>query len=205
MLSSTLTMTACVSFIAFSLASTYSFAAKPMTETDLGDVSAETGSNILNLLGAPAAGLTIEQGDAEDYASSISSEQQKTYKEGETTAIFAIEEIKSLEKDSMIHTGKEPDLDVDISAFEEAIYASKQTIGIATSLDFSNSEIKYFDKDVHHDLTIISDNNIKVTRDLKIEQLSIDELKTTDNGPSAGSIYLSDWISQGSTRILSTN
>jgi hypothetical protein len=188
-----------VSLISLSLITSSIEAAKPMTENDLGGVSAETGDNILNLLGAPAAGLTIDQ----DYTSSPLDEQHDTYQEGETTEVFAIEEIKSLENNDINKTAQPSEQDVNIGDFEEAIYASKQTIGIATSLDFSNSEIRYFNKNFHHDATIITNNNIETTRDLYIELLSVDKLNTSEDGPSAGSIYLSDWRSQGTTSIIS--
>jgi len=193
------TTTTFVSLITLSLVSLNIQAAKPMTEDDLGNVSAETGDNILNILGAPAAGLTIDQTDD----TSSSSGEYSTYQEGETTQVFAAKEIKSLVNDSISHTNDVLEQEVDISAFEEAIYASKQTIGIATSRDYSNSEIRYFDKDVHHELTIISNNNIETTRDLYIDLLSIDQLNTSKDGPSAGSIYLSDWRSQGTTTVKS--
>lgn len=193
--------------ITLSLISINIQAAKPMTEDDLGSVSAEAGDNILNLLGAPAAGLTIDHADtnSDGNTAASSSEQYDTYNEGETTKDFAIEEIKSLENVSINQPNAFPDHDVDISAFEEAIYASKQTIRIATSLDFSNSEIRYLDKDMHHNLTVISENNINISRDLQIDLLKVDKLNTSEDGPSAGSIYLSDWRSQGTTRIRSKN
>lgn len=188
-----------VSLIALSLITSNIEAAKPMTEDDLGGVSAETGDNILNILGAPAAGLTID----EDYTSPSHSEQHDTYKEGDTTEVFAIKEINLLENNSINLTAQPSEQDIDISAFEEAIYASKQTIGIATSLDYSNSEIIYYDKNMHHDVNIITNNNVATTRDLYIESLSIDKLNISKDGPSAGNIYLSDWRSQGKTTIIS--
>ncbi|MFT5718332.1 MAG: hypothetical protein ACI9T7_002539 [Oleiphilaceae bacterium] len=191
--------TSLVSLITLSLITSNIEAAKPMTEDDLGGVSAETGDNILNIFGAPAAGLTIDQ----DYTSTSPSEQQDTYQEGDTTEVFALEEIKSLENSSINQTIEPLVQDVDISVFEEAIYASKQTVGTANLLDFSSSEIRYFDKDVHHKLTIISNNNIETTRDLYIDLLTVKELNTTEGGPSAGSIFLSDWRSQGKTSIIS--
>lgn len=203
--------------ISLSLISLNIYAAKPMTEDDLGSVSAETGNNILNLLGAPAAGLTIDISNDSPSSSNTkfsnltASEatstpaQYDTTHEGETTNDFAIEEIKSLENSSDFSQNLAPNNDVDISAFEEAIYASKQTIGVANSLEFSNSEIRYFDKDVHHNLTILSDNKVTISRDLQIDLLKVDKLNTTKDGPSAGSIYLSDWRSQGTTRINSKN
>ena len=192
------TTTTFVSLVALSLVSLNLHAARAMTEDDLGNVSAETGSNILNLFGAPAADLTIEQSET-----ATASEQHDIYKEGETTEVFAVEEIKSLENKSINNTSESSVQDLDISAFEEAIYANKQTVGIATSLDYSNSEIKYFNKNMHHDLTINTDNNIETTRDLYIDLLTIDKLNTTKDGPSAGSIYLSNWRSQGTTTIQS--
>lgn len=192
------TTTTFVSLVALSLVSLNLHAARAMTEDDLGNVSAETGSNILNLFGAPAADLTIEQSET-----ATASEQHDIYKEGETTEVFAVEEIKSLENKSINNTSESSVQDLDISAFEEAIYANKQTVGIATSLDYSNSEIKYFNKNMHHDLTINTDNNIETTRDLYIDLLTIDKLNTTKDGPSAGSIYLSNWRSQGTTSIQS--
>ena len=202
MSSHSLTATTVISLITLCLASLNTHAAKPMTEGDLGNVSAETGDNILNYFGAPAAGLTIDSDGSQEEFEPQASEQHDTYKEGETTEVFAIEEIKSLEENSKSQTNLLTE-EVNIGAFEEAIYASKQTIGVATSLEFSNSEIKYLDKNVHHDLTVISNDNIKVSRDMHIDILKVDKLNTTENGPSAGSIYLSDWNSQGSTTVKS--
>jgi hypothetical protein len=188
-----------VSLIALSLITSNIQAAKPMTEDDLGGVSAETGDNLLNLLGAPAAGLTID--DDGDYTPSSLAEPHDTYKEGETTEVFAMNEIKSLENNSINQAVLPLEQDVDISTYEEAIYASKQTIGVATSLDFSSSEIRYFDKNMNHDVNIITNNNIATTRDLYIDLLSIDKLNTSEDGPSAGNIYLSNWRSQGKTTV----
>jgi len=194
---------ALVSLLALSATSFYAHSAKPMTENDLGEVSAVTGDHILNMFGAPAAGLTIDQAETISSNEEIAATNKKeTYKEGNTTEVFANAEIKSLESESSEQPLSSPSIDVDISVFEEAIYASKQTIGVATTLNSSNSEIQYFDKNMHHELTVLSNNNVKITRDLHIDLLKIDKLNTTADGPSAGSIYLSDWRSRGSAHMV---
>jgi len=196
------TTKALVSLLTFSAISMYAHSAKPMNETDLSSVSAVTGENILNLFGAPAAGLSIDQ--AEPLATSskkVALSEDEIYQESSTTEIFAEAELESLEKSSS-KQAPPSNLDIDISAFEEAIYASEKTIGVATSLNSSNSEIRYSNNKVHHDLTVTTGNDIKVSRDLHIDLLKVDDLRTSAEGPSAGSIYLSDWRSKGTTHIV---
>jgi len=180
----------------------YAHSAKPMNENDLGSISAVSGENILSLFGAPAAGLSIEQAGALATSSKNTTlSKNETYEEGSTTEVFAEAELESLEKDSSEQVPP-PNLNIDISAFEEAIYASKLTTGIATSLDSSNSEIQFFNKNMNRNLTVITGNDIKVSRDLHIDLLKIDDLRTSAEGPSAGSLYLSDWRSKGTTHMV---
>lgn len=193
--------------------STFSFfvySAKPMSENDLGNVSAVTGDNIINLLGSPSAGLRDDNADLTfnseddldlDFSTENPDASNDVFETVKASEDLTEEELKALYEDSH-RTSIDNIGAVDTSVYDEAIAAAKQTVGKADSFSASRSEIIYLDKNVHHDMTKLNNNSVIVTRDLYIDLLTIDKLSTTANGTSAGSIYLSDWRSQGTSKIV---
>jgi len=183
--------------VTFSIISFYAYSARPLSESDLDNVSAVTGDNILNLFGAPAAGLT-----SDDNAELTLPGKDDDIEEAKANETAVNEELKSLDEKND-DPSLLPDSDsIDISAYEEAINASKETVGTASTSHASSSEIRYLDKNVHHEMTPLNTNSVKVVRDMFIDRLTIDDLRTNREGDSAGSIYLSDWRSQGSATLV---
>lgn len=182
---------------------TQAFAVQPMTESDLEVVSATTGSNILNVFGNSKAGLKIDlEGDAPISDTPLNSEQ---FQEGEATKPIALNQIRTLEDDSNpTPNNTNSEVVVSNSSQSAILKLNEQTTGNA-SLFSTNSEIKYKNNNFNHEMRLINNDAVAVSRDLQIDQLKLENLRGdgTDDGRSAGSIYLSDWHSQGDTRIFS--
>lgn len=190
-------------------------AAQPMSEADMDNVSAVAGLNLLNIYGAPSAGLKV---DTEENASSTKSSSNnrilddasveitgplsvESYQEGETTQDFASQELTKIEE------GRLNQEQGSISSFESSLQSSaiiddRSTIGEAQAFTTS-SEISYKDRNVHHEMTELGNGAVSVSRNLQIDLLKIENLRGAhhEEHRSAGSIYLSDWSSRGDTRL----
>ena len=173
------------------------FAVQPLSESDMDNVSAETGQNILNVFGPAAAGLT------EDYTPSKQQENGETQHASEV----ATNVLNDIEQD-VLTTDDNSQTDSSNLTFEEAqaaIEAGVKVVGEAFHRegDSTTSEIQYSEKDFHHEAEFLVDGSVIHNRDLQIDLLKLENLRGgyDDNNPSAGNIYLSDWQSRGSTRI----
>jgi len=184
-----------------------------MTESDLDNISAEAGFSLLNIFGAPAAGLTDDapldeqEGDKETTNDFQISSGNQLDEEENNTRKTAEDELGDIESDQL---ETEVHINTPILSFDEttdSLRASEETIGKASALvgrdlgDTTTSEIKYQTKDFHHNLEFSDKNEVMSTRDLQIDLLKLENLRGDhfSDPTSFGSIYISGWHSQGST------
>jgi hypothetical protein len=182
------------------------FAVQPMSESDLEVVSATTGSNILNIFGASQAGLKIDDsglGNTESTSVKLNTER---FNEGEATKPVALNTLRSIDVDNLKTPNSYADFTISNDAQKTVLNINKQTTGSASAFTTS-SEINYKTSNVHHDMRKIENGGVAVSRDMQIDLLKIENLRGdhSDESRSAGSIYLSDWRSQGDTRIITSD
>lgn len=180
-------------------------AIQPMSEKDLEIVSATTGSNILNIFGASQAGLKIDGSMSESTEVSSVSLNTENYNEGEATKPVALNKLRTIEQDNLQipNTNIEPAVSNDTQNI--VLKVNEQTTGNA-SVFTTSSEINYKTSNVHHQMRNIENGGVAVSRDLQIDLLKLENLRgdSLDDGRSAGSIYISNWHSQGDTRIITS-
>lgn len=187
-----------ISFLPYS-----ALAVQPMTESDLEVVSATTGNNILNIFGASQAGLKVDN-DVDTTNSEQVQLSTERYHEGEATQPAALNELRAIEEDSLQNIQSTQQAHISTDTQSTIIKQNRSTKGQA-SVFSTNSEIRYKNNNVHHEMRTLGKNDIAVSRDMQIDQLRLENLRgdSMDGGRSAGNIYLSDWSSQGDTRIIS--
>jgi hypothetical protein len=172
-----------------------SFAVEPLSENDMGELSLDSGQNLLQMYGPTAAGLRIElESDVND--------EQKTKQEeasNKTSIETADSTLKSIEEQLTEEFNKDRqdlNLDPNLNAIIKPI---ERIVGQATAFD-TTSEIQYDKDKFKHEATFNADGTVQHDRDLQIDLLKFDRLGTDDlNDPSFGSLYISDWSSKGST------
>ena len=184
-----------------------------MTESDLDDVSAEAGLSLLNIFGAPGAGLTDDAPvDDQQYDEEITNDFQigsssQLDTEEDNTRKTAEGELIDIESDQL-HV--EVLIDTPILSFDEvedSLKAAEVTFAQASALagrdpsESTTSRLIYKNKDYHHDLEILGPNEIISTRDVVVDLLTLENLRGDhfSDGASYGSIYISGFRSQGST------
>jgi len=170
----------------------FASAVQPLTESDMDNVSVETGQNILDIFGAAAAGLE------DDIDPNEGAEESKDTA-SKDAAQFALQDN---EQDASESTNAVSPSYTSFEDAQAAIEANAKTIGTANVFKTS-SEIQYNDKDFSHKADFLRDGSVVHTRDLKIDLLKLENLRGdyNDSERSAGSIYLSNWESRGSTRM----
>ena len=181
--------------IGVSLSST-SLAVQPLSEEDMGEVSFESGLNLLNVYGPTSAGLS------DDLEVAKPSEEENPNQAIETAASTAKELLEDSESNNEAPVTIDTNADVTFKEFEEAIKASVETVGTAQVFD-TTSEIQYRKKDFFHGAEFLDNGDVVHTRELQIDLLKLENLRIDplENNPSAGNIYLSDWESRGSTTL----
>ncbi len=171
-----------------------------LSESDLGAVSAVAGLNILDIYGAPAAGLTVEtEGASETKVLEKDSAATSQYSEGENTRAFASSELKQIEEERLsANQTADTGLTIGIVSIQDNSLVSGEAQAFTTT-----SEINYKTRNVHHEMTPLEGDSISISRDLHIDLLKIENLRGDhfDESRSAGSIYLSDWTSRGDTTL----
>jgi len=184
-----------------------------MTESDLDNISAEAGFSLLNIFGAPAAGLTDDapfdeqEGDKETTSDFQISSGNRLDEEENNTRKTAEDKLGDIESDQL---EAEVHINTPILSFNEvlgSLKASEETIIKASALvgrdqdDTTTNELQYQNQDYHHGLEVLGKNEVINTRDLQIDLLKLENLRGDhfDDSRSVGSIYISDWHSQGST------
>ena len=172
-----------------------SFAVEPLSEDDMGDLSLDSGQNLLQMYGPTAAGLRIElESDVNDQQKTEQEEaSNKTNIETVNSTLKSIEEqlTEEFNKDRQ-ELSFDPNLDAIIKPVE-------RVVGQATAFD-TTSEIQYDKDKFKHEATFNADGTVQHDRNLQIDLLKFERLGTDDlNDPSLGSIYISDWSSKGST------
>ncbi|MDX1452706.1 MAG: hypothetical protein R3183_09130 [Oleiphilaceae bacterium] len=179
-------------------------AVQPLDEAGLGDVAADAGVNILNIYGASAAGITIDdsddEGDGDGFELPLA---DASHNESEEVLPAAEQQLNELEKSLQALTRVEAGNEA-ISTDEAValLSANEVTLREASVLN-NNSEIRYQSSNFKHQLADQSINSVRIERDLRVDRLSLENLSgnTADSERSAGSIYISDWSSRGGTRI----
>ena len=164
-----------------------------MSETDMEDISAISGLNILNVHGAPAGGLMHEN---EEPVAAAEELNEWGFSESESTQELAKQEIDKLEHNTV------KEIDPDILVETPSIIDNSTFQGEAVNFTTS-SEISYKKQNFNHEMTTLDNGSISISRDLYIDSLKIENLRGAhyDESRSAGSIYLSDWQSRGDTTI----
>lgn len=185
--------------------SSSAFAVQPMSESDLEVVSATTGSNILSIFGASQAGLKIDDSDTANSELSSTKLNTENFNEGEATKSIALHELRTIEEDNFQIPSNNTEQLLLPESQRAVLKINEQTTGNA-SVFSTSSEINYKTSNVNHQMRNIENGGIGVTRDLQIDLLKLENLRGDgiDDGRSAGSIYLSDWNSQGDTRIFTS-
>jgi len=192
--------------------STNVMAVEPMTEADLGSVSADIGYDVLDVYGAPAAGLVSEGGQTSNESSRDENEsdeeasvQAEQYSEGESTQEFAANEIRSLEVDSEHKDSFIQAFGIDEKAFEEAISAGEGAVVRKTKFLTTNttSEVIYNEEDVHHESELQADGSLKGYSDIHIEQFRFEKLQGNDiENSDAGNLFLTDFTARTRTHMI---
>ncbi len=177
------------------------FAVQPMSEIDLGSVSADAGENILNIYGASAAGLRDDV-TGSDQNMSATNLVKKQHQESTEVESAVDDKIKTLASGIAGYDLAILSPSLDKETVQATLSASLVTVKDLSALS-TNGEIRYKNENVHHDMKHIEDGGVSVERDLSIDLLKLENLRGDyqDRSPSAGSIYISDWRSQGETRI----
>jgi len=171
-----------------------------LSERDLQKVSAVSGRNIINILGAPSAGIKTDSLKKNDTSSkNISKEQlNSTHKTVDELTSNSMRSFKEGTITTSISSEAETLTQNDI---KHAIDVNKQTINTALSKT-SNSEIQYKDGNISHEMQVLNNGQVEVTRDLSIDLLKVENLRIDENANSMGNIYLSSWRSQGTTQMI---
>lgn len=171
------------------------YEALAMDESDMGDVSGVAGPNVLNVYGASAGGLMQESEEPDDLVESLN---EWGFNEGKKTQVFADKEISKIERtsDSNINLAGQTNLDDTPLTIER-----DSTIEGGTQAFNTSSAINYKKSNFHHETRQLKGNSIAISRDLHIDLLKIENLGGDDfqTERSAGSIYMSNWSSQGDT------
>ena len=134
----------------------FASAVQPLTESDMDNVSVETGQNILDIFGAAAAGLE------DDIDPNEGAEESKDTA-SKDAAQFALQDN---EQDASESTNAVSPSYTSFEDAQAAIEASAKTIGTA-SVFKTSSEIQYNDKDFSHKADFLRDGSVVHTRDLK--------------------------------------
>jgi len=192
-----------------SVLSGFAYSVQPMTESDLEIVSATTGDNILNIFGASEAGLRVDSNKQVEPGSATLNPENSTplnkeqFQEGENAASIAASEIRELEQNSRQTKTIIPSSIIGQDVQQAAMLSGEST-SKASSAYSTESEINYKTANFKHQMRELDNGGVAVTRDLQIDLLKLENLKGAhfDESRSAGSIYLSDWRSQGDTRIV---
>lgn len=173
-----------------------SLAVQPLSEEDMGDVSFDSGLNLLNVYGPTSAGLS------DDVEVAKPSEDEDPNQAIETAASTAKELLEESEANNDTPVIIDTNANLTFKEVEEAIKASVETVGTAQIFD-TTSEIQYRKKDFFHGAEFLDNGDVVHTRELQIDLLKLENLRIDplENNPSAGNIYLSDWESRGSATL----
>ncbi|KZZ58406.1 MAG: hypothetical protein MK096_04100 [Oleiphilaceae bacterium] len=171
----------------------FAYAVEPLSENDMSDLALDSGSGLLQIYGPTAAGLRVEALGKNEEPPENESTDDTSIKSAEST-------IKSLEDQLTEEFQRErPDLEFDPN-LQAIVKPNERVVGDAASFD-TLSQIQYNKSNFKHEATFNSDGSVQHDRDLQIDLLKFENIGGDDlNDPSTiGSIYISDWTSQGST------
>ena len=183
-------------FIILIAATSTSFAVEPLSENDMGDLALDSGQNLLQLYGPTAAGLRIDAVGKDDLEKNTSPEDDTD----ETSLGAAESTLKTIEEqltDEFTKDRQDLNLDPKLQAIIKPV---ERVVGQAAYFD-TTSEIQYDKNKFKHDATFNADGTVQHDRDLQIDLLKFENIGGDDlDDPSTiGSIYISDWTSEGGT------
>jgi hypothetical protein len=173
------------------------YEALAMSETDMGGVSAVSGQNVLNIHGASAGGLMQENEESSEPSPETLNEWG--FSEGKSTQVFADEALKKVQDDLITSTETiAPQTNND----SLSVITDSSVVGEA-QVFATSSEISYKKSNFSHNTEFHDNNSISVSRDLHIDMLKLENLSgdSLDHHRSVGSIYMSNWSSQGDTTL----
>lgn len=169
-------------------------AVEPLTESDMDKVSGDVGlnlTNILNVAGAPAAGLKNDL-------------VEERFNEGESIEPQAKTEIRNLEEKISDLQDIPPSTSEEINIFEAALESSIQVERKADTTFTTSSEAQYREEKFSHSIKVLSNGNIEGFRDVTIDTLKIENLRGdryNDLERNAGSIYISNMQTEVQTKM----
>lgn len=193
-------------------------AVEPMTEDALSNFTLDSGDalSVLQLYGPTSAGLSIDGTSPEkelkpqplSSSSSTSSESNTTDDAPNrssnavdgTSVETAATTLKNIEE-KLIQEFKEEarsgPLDPNLQAI---VKIEERIVGQAVAFD-TTSEIRYNKSEFKHDAKFNADGSVQHDRNLKIDLLKFENIggDDLDDSSTIGSIYISDWRSEGST------
>lgn len=196
----------------------HSFAVEPMTEDALSDFSLDSGDalSVLQLYGPTSAGLSIDgtgsngeltpkpltasSSKSPDKATTDSAPKQSSNAVDETSVKTAAITLQNIEE-KLIQEFKEEarsgPLDPNLQAI---VKIEERVVGQAAAFD-TTSEIRYNKSQFKHDAKFNADGSVQHDRNLKIDLLKFENVggDDLDDTSTIGSIYISDWRSEGST------
>jgi len=182
-------------FILLMQISFFAHSVEPLSEKDMSDLALESGNSILKIYGATAAGIRVE---------AIGKEDDTETKDKEETDDTGVKAARSTLKNIEEQITKEFQQEFSTSALDPQLTAIikpvEQVVGNAAAFD-TYSEIRYNKENFKHEAKFNADGSVQHDRDLQIDLLKFENIGGDDlDDPSTiGSIYISDWTSQGST------
>jgi len=205
------------------LVSSLVFAVEPMTEIDLGGISADIGYNPIEMFGAPSAGLVSEGYDislnkvkplSSPNASSSPDQEKESdssteppidqYSEGNSTKDFASNELRDIEVSDMDKDSIITAFNIDEEAFEEAIHAGEYVVTNTKFLTSeTTSEVRYKESNIHHESIIQPDGSVKGQAEVQIDVFKFEHLMGDNSeGRDAGNLIISDFAIQTRTHTF---
>ncbi len=174
----------------------------PLNENDLGGVSAEVGANLLNILGAPGAGLTEDTEANENNSESEVELETTTYQESEAATPVAKRELEQIENELAEPQGETTFAEYESKLLEQTVSATKQLVISVDELPTS-SEIVYNPNGRNYEAKFADNGVVTVDRQLSIDVLKLENIRGDgfDDGRNAGNLFLHDWSSRGSTTM----
>lgn len=166
---------------------------EPMSENDLGGFALDSGNGLLQVYGPAAAGLRIEiEGQEEEPPKDDAVEKDGTRK--------AASNLKSIEErltEEFTKSTENLELDPNL---ESLIKIRERVVGKAASFD-TTSEIQYDKDKFKHDASFNDDGSVQHDRDIYVDLLKLENIggDNLEDPSIIGSIYISDWTSEGST------
>lgn len=156
---------------------------EPMSESDMGNVSAESG-NVLNIMGSPASGNVASE--------SPSDKQLEAANEQALTSVNYIEVDQSLEpRNNASLTPSTTNPEDSVSTFKISERTNGQN-GIATL---------YYDEKANLTTSSYSDNVLTIKQNAQVQQVQIEQVRHSAGAPIRGNYTFGDIQVNGAVSI----